>query len=72
MYQKNGFQEIRSGDRIYYFKEERDALNNNLLLGYEILFVTDQTAILLHVPAVGSFEESLRFTEIEKHLIDRR
>ena len=44
---------------------------NNALLGYEILFVVEHTAIYMYLPAVGSFEEVLNYTNVEKHLIDR-
>ena len=72
MFLKNGFREVRNKDRLYYFKEERDALTNNALLGYEILFVVDHTAIYMHLPAVSSLEVALSYTEVDKHLIDRR
>ncbi len=71
-YRKNNYREIRQGDRTYYYFEERDIIGGNgALLGYEVVFAVDQTAIYMHLPAVNSIEEALRYAEVEKYSLDR-
>ena len=68
-FQRN-FREINYNGRVCYYSESRST-DKSVLLGYEIAFIFDQTAFYMHLPAVNSFEEMMRFTELEKHFIDR-
>lgn len=70
MFQRNHFQEMRYGDRVLYYMEERSLRDSSVLLGYDVVFILDQTAFYIHLPAVNSLEEMLEYTELEKRLIE--
>ena len=68
---RSGCQEILYGGRTVYYREEWEQYGeSSLFLGYSLVFAVDGTAIYMHVPPVGSLEEALVFTAVEKHVIE--
>ena len=67
----SGCQEILYGGKTVYYREEWEQRgDSSVFLGYSFVFAVDQTAIYMHVPPVGSLEEALVFTAVEKHIIE--
>ena len=68
---RSGCQEILYGGRTVYYREEWEQYGeSSLFLGYSLVFAVDGTAIYMHVPPVGSLEEALVFTAVEKYVIE--
>jgi hypothetical protein len=68
---RSGCQEIRyDGKTVYYREDWEQRGESSLFLGYSLVFAVDGTAIYMHVPPVGSLEEALVFTAVEKHVIE--
>ena len=67
----SGCQEILYGGKTVYYREEWEQRGeDSVFLGYSFVFAADETAIYMHVPPVGSLEEALVFTDVEKHIIE--
>jgi hypothetical protein len=62
-----GYGAVEYQGNVYYRWDEY--VNNDpegLLLGYEIAFVTDGCLIYMHLPAIDTFENMMRYTKLQK------
>ena len=67
-YIKNGYEPFEYNGKTYYRFDEYSLSNNDLLLGYEIVFLEDDgnDLIFMHLPAIDSFENMIQYAEIDR------
>ena len=67
----NGFEEIEYKGKVYYRMDEHaDNDPNKQITAYEILFLIDNDLIFMHLPAIDTFENMMKFAQVTKVVID--
>ena len=67
----NGFEAVEYGDKIYYRWDEHMENNpDKQIIGYEVVFLKDEKLIYMHLPAIDSFENMIKFADVVKVNID--
>ena len=69
-YIKNGYKELEYEGKTYYRWDERAGKDNSgKLIGYEIVFLKGNTLIFMHLPAIDSFEEMIKYTAVIRRTV---
>ena len=66
-YLPNGYEPVEVNGRTFYRWDEHAGNRPDArTIGYEIVFLEEDHLVFMHLPATESFEEMLRFTDVEK------
>lgn len=60
---KNGYEPVEYGEKTYYRWDEQN-------IGYEIAFIEDGDLIFMHLPAIDSFENMMKYAGVVKVSIE--
>lgn len=66
---ENGYKPIEYDGKTYYRIDEY-SINGKQLIGYEIVFLIDNDLIFMHLPAVDTFENMMKFANVAKVYIE--
>lgn len=63
----NGYEPIEHEGRTYYrWDEHAENDPEKRVIGYELAFLDDDTLIFLHLPAIDTFENMMRYADVVK------
>ena len=72
-FKDKGYEPTEYGGRVYYrWDEPGESGYGEDVIGYEIAFLEDGDFIFMHLPAIDTFENMMRFTGVTKIDITRR
>lgn len=63
----DGYEPIEYEDRTYYrWDEHAEGDPEKRVIGYELAFLDDNTLIFLHLPAIDTFENMMKYADVKK------